>query len=153
MVKRISHSDSLCGVARPIDAIGDGWSLLIVRDAFDGVRRFGEFQKSLGLAKSILAARLRHLVAHGIMEVVPAADGERHQEYILTDKGRGLFPLLVALRQWGEDFFFQPGESHVRLVDKQTGEPVGKLELRSSDGRVLRASDTVVQTPGNLSDE
>jgi DNA-binding HxlR family transcriptional regulator len=148
MVKRTSHGESLCGVARPLDAIGDGWSLLIVRDALDGVRRFGEFQKSLGLAKSILAARLRHLVAHGILEVVPAADGERYQEYALTEKGRGLFPLLVALRQWGEDYFFQPGEPHAQLVDKQTGQPVRKLEPRASDGRALKAGDTIVRGTG-----
>lgn len=145
MVKRTSHEDSLCGVARPLDAIGDGWSLLIVRDAFDGLRRFGEFQKSLGLAKNILAARLRHLVAHGIMEAVPASDGSSYQEYVLTKKGRGLFPLLVALRQWGEDFFFAPGEPHVRLVDRKTGEPVTKLGPHAQDGRPLRPEDTVVQ--------
>jgi DNA-binding HxlR family transcriptional regulator len=110
MVKRITHEDSACGVARPLDAIGDGWSLLIVRDAFGGLRRFGEFQKSLGLAKNILAARLKHLVAYGIMDAVPASDGSAYQEYVLTEKGRGLFPLLVALRQWGEDYFFEPGE-------------------------------------------
>jgi len=69
MAKRVSHRDSMCGVARPLDAIGDWWSLLIVRDAFDGLRRFGEFQKSLGLAKNILSARLRNpreiVVLHG----------------------------------------------------------------------------------------
>jgi DNA-binding HxlR family transcriptional regulator len=147
VVKRTSHEDSLCGVARPLDAIGDGWSLLIVRDAFDGLRRFGEFQKSLGLAKNILAARLRHLVAHGIMDTLPASDGSAYQEYVLTEKGRGLFPLLVALRQWGDDFFFAPREPHVRLVDKKAGAAVQKLEIRAQDGRVLKPEDTVVQFP------
>src|ERR1700758_5083145 len=113
MVKRISHKDVPCGVARPLDAIGDGWSLLIVRDAFDGLQRFGEFQKSLGLAKNILAARLRSLVEHGILETPSSAEGG----YVLTAKGRGLFPVLVALRQWGEEFFFAPGEPHVVLVE------------------------------------
>lgn len=145
MVKRTSHKDSLCGVARPLDAIGDWWSLLIVRDAFDGLRRFGEFQKNLGLAKNILSVRLRNLVAHGILDTVPAADGSAYQEYVLTEKGRGLFTLLVALRQWGEEFFFEPDETHVQLVDKQTGLPVQKLELRSHDGRVLEPEDTIVQ--------
>lgn len=149
MVKRTSHKDSLCGVARPLDAIGDWWSLLIVRDAFDGLRRFGEFQRNLGLAKNILAVRLRNLVAHGIMEVIPAGDGSAYQEYVLTEKGRGLFPLLVALRQWGEDFFFEAGEAHVSLVDKKAGLPVRKLELRSQDGRVLKPEDTTVLLPLN----
>ncbi|BDU22443.1 helix-turn-helix domain-containing protein [Dyella sp. GSA-30] len=146
MVKRTTHNESLCGVARPLDAIGDGWSLLIVRDAFDGMRRFGEFQRSLGLAKNILAARLRHLVAYDIMETVPASDGSAYQEYILTEKGRALFPLLVALRQWGEDFFFEPGEAHVVLMDAK-GRPVPKLLPRSQDGHVLGSEDTVVRLP------
>ncbi|QEN85423.1 helix-turn-helix transcriptional regulator [Labrys sp. KNU-23] len=147
MAKRISHQDSLCGVARPLDAIGDWWSLLIVRDAFDGLRRFGEFQKNLGLAKNILSARLRNLVSHGIMDLVPASDGSPHHEYILTEKGRGLFLVLVALRQWGEDFFFEPDEAHVLLVDKKTALPVRRLELRAQDGRVLGAQDTLVRSP------
>ncbi|MBB6241448.1 helix-turn-helix domain-containing protein [Rhodanobacter sp. MP1X3] len=143
MVKRTSHSSASCPIARPLDAIGDWWSLLIVRDAFDGLRRFGEFQKNLGLAKNILSARLRNLVAHGILDVVPASDGSAHHEYVLTEKGRGLFPLLVALRQWGEDFFFEPDEAHVLLVDKKHGLPVRRLELRAQNGRVLKPDDTV----------
>lgn len=91
MVKRTSHKQASCPVARPLDVIGDGWSMLIVRDAFEGLTRFGEFQKSLGLAKNILAARLRNLVEHGVMVAVPAESGS-HQEYRLTDKGRALFP-------------------------------------------------------------
>jgi DNA-binding HxlR family transcriptional regulator len=147
MAKRISHKDSMCGVARPLDAIGDWWSLLIVRDAFDGLRRFGEFQKSLGLAKNILSARLRNLVAHGILDTIPASDGGPYQEYVLTQKGQGLFPLLVALRQWGEDFFFEPNEPHVTLVDRATKLPVRRLELRAQDGRMLMAEDTVIVVP------
>lgn len=147
MVKRISHQDSLCGVARPLDAIGDGWSLLIVRDAFDGLRRFGEFQKNLGLAKNILSARLRSLVAHGVLDVAAASDGGSYQEYVLTDKGRALFPLLVAIRQWGEAFFFEPGEPHVSLVDRKTGAPVPRLTLLAQDGRHLQPDDTVVRMP------
>lgn len=144
MVKRTSHRKAGCPVARPLDAIGDWWSLLIIRDAFDGLRRFGEFQRNLGLAKNILSARLRNLVEHDILDTVPASDGSAYQEYVLTEKGRGLFPLLVALRQWGEDYFFEPGESHVLLVDRKHGLPVRRLELRAQDGRVLGPEDTVV---------
>jgi DNA-binding HxlR family transcriptional regulator len=144
MVKRTSHKRASCPVARPLDAIGDWWSLLIIRDAFDGLRRFGEFRDSLGVAKNILATRLRNLVGHGILEMVPASDGSAYQEYVLTEKGRGLFPVLVALRQWGEAFFFDSDEKHVRLVDRKTGEPVQALELRSRDGRLLQPEDTMV---------
>lgn len=146
-MKRTAFAKAECPVARALDAIGDWWSLLIVRDAFDGLRRFGEFQKSLGLAKNILSARLRNLMAHGIMETVPASDGSPYQEYVLTEKGRGLFPLLVALRQWGEDFFFEPDEAHVLLVDRKNGLPVRRLELRAQDGRIVGAEDTMVRLP------
>jgi DNA-binding HxlR family transcriptional regulator len=148
MVRRTSHHDVPCGVARPLDAIGDGWSLLIVRDCFGGLTRFGEFQRSLGLAKNILAARLRNLLDHGILDTVPAADGGAHLEYRLTDKGRALFPLLVALRQWGEDYFFAPGEAHVRLVDRERGQPVRPLEVHARDGRLLAPDDTMVDWNG-----
>jgi hypothetical protein len=75
---------------------------------------------------------------------VPAADGGAHLEYRLTDKGRALFPLLVALRQWGEDYFFAPGEAHVRLVDRERGQPVRPLEVHARDGRLLAPDDTMV---------
>ncbi|MBA2743259.1 MAG: helix-turn-helix transcriptional regulator [Chthoniobacterales bacterium] len=145
MVKRTSHRQARCPVARPLDAIGDWWSLLIVRDAFDGLRRFGEFQRNLGLAKNILSARLRNLVEHGILDTVPATDGSAYHEYMLTAKGRGLFPVLVALRQWGEDFCFSPEEAHVLLVDRKLGLPVRRVEVRSQDGRPLGPTDTVVK--------
>ncbi|MDN7177166.1 helix-turn-helix transcriptional regulator [Caballeronia sp. SEWSISQ10-4 2] len=148
MVKRTSHKEAPCAIARPLDAIGDWWSLLIIRDVFDGLHRFGEFQKSLGLAKNILTTRLRNLVEHGILETVPASDGSAYQQYVLTEKGNGLFPLLVALRQWGEDYFFEPHESHVRLVDRKQGRLVKRLELRSQDGRLLGPADTLVKPAG-----
>ncbi|MEU7576660.1 helix-turn-helix domain-containing protein [Streptomyces sp. NPDC041068] len=144
MVKRTRFDDSDCPVARSVDAIGDWWSLLIVRDAFDGSRRFGEFQRSLGVAKNILSARLRALVAGGILETVPAAGGGAHNEYVLTDKGRDLFPVIVALRQWGEARFFAPGEPHSELTDRRDGRPLRPLRVYAQDGRPLTPDETVV---------
>ncbi len=141
MVKRTRLQDAECPVARSLDAIGDWWSLLIVRDAFDGIRRFGEFQRNLGMAKNMLAARLKTLVEHGVLEVMPASDGSAYQEYVLTHKGKGLFPLIIGLRQWGEAFFYEEGEAHSRLVDRQTRQPLQALELRSADGRLLGPDD------------
>ncbi|WP_440981526.1 winged helix-turn-helix transcriptional regulator, partial [Shinella sumterensis] len=109
MVKRVSLWDSGCPVARSLDAIGDWWSLLIIRDAFDGKRRFGEFQQGLGISRGVLATRLRDLVTRGIFETAPASDGTAYREYVLTAKGQGLFPVIVALRQWGEEFLFGLG--------------------------------------------
>src|ERR1700720_192583 len=97
-----SFKANLCPVARSLDTIGEWWSLLIVRDALTGTRRFSDFQKSLGLAKNVLSTRLKKLVACGILEQVPASDGSAYREYALTPKGRELFPVIVALRQWGE---------------------------------------------------
>jgi DNA-binding HxlR family transcriptional regulator len=143
MAKRTSMEGAECPVARSVEAIGDGWSLLIVRDAFDGIRRFGEFQRNLGMAKNILSARLRMLVANGILDLVPASDGTAYQEYVLTEKGKRLFPLIIGLRQWGEAFFFEEGEAHSRLVDRESGRPLQTLEPRAEDGRLLGPEDCV----------
>src|ERR1700685_4051747 len=110
MVKRTSFEAAECPIARSLDAIGDWWSLLIIRDAFLGLRRFSEFQKNIGLAKNILTVRLRAVVDHGILKTAPASDGSAYQEYVLTPKGRAVFPVLVALRQWSEEFSASPDE-------------------------------------------
>ncbi|RWX81414.1 transcriptional regulator [Neorhizobium lilium] len=145
MVKRVSLWDAGCPVARVLDVIGDWWSLLIIRDAFDGVRRFSEFQAGLGIAKGMLAARLRDLTERGILEMAPASDGSAYREYVLTEKGRGLFLVIVALRQWGEDHLYRPDEPKSSLVDTETGIPVAHLELRAQDGRPLDWTETQVK--------
>jgi DNA-binding HxlR family transcriptional regulator len=145
MVKRTSFEDDDCPIARSLDAIGDWWSMLIVREALFGSRRFGEFQKNLGLAKNILTTRLRTLVDQDILTMAPASDGSAYQEYLLTPKGRGVFPILVALRQWSEEFDDHPEDIATLLVDKEKGRPVRKLELYSQDGRLLSAADTALK--------
>jgi DNA-binding HxlR family transcriptional regulator len=142
MVKRTSFEDAECPVARSLDALGDWWSLLIIRDAFLGIRRFSEFQKNLGCAKNILAVRLRALVERGILTTAPASDGSAYQEYLLTPKGRGVFPVLVALRQWSEEFSDEISGFATLLVDRGNGRPVRKLELHADDGRLLHVEDT-----------
>jgi DNA-binding HxlR family transcriptional regulator len=144
-MKRTSFEAAECPVARSLDVIGDWWSLLIIRDAFLGKRRFGEFPKSLGAAKNILTTRLRALVDDGILTTVPAADGSAYHDYVLTPKGRGVFPVLVALRQWSEEFDDAPEEIATILVDREKGRPVRKLELRSQDGRLLGGGDTMLK--------
>src|SRR5215204_249682 len=145
MVKRTSLEGADCPVARSLDAIGDWWSLLIIRDALLGARRFGEFQKNLGLAKNILTVRLRAMVDQGILKMAPASDGSAYQEYVLTPKGRGVFPILVALRQWSEEFDERPEEIATILVDREKGKPVRKLALYSQDGRLLSPGDTALK--------
>lgn len=145
MARQKSLADSPCPVARATDIVGDRWALLIVRDAFDGVRRFGDFRASLGVASNILSDRLKMLVDAGVFDVVPASDGTAYQEYVLTKKGDGLFPVIVMLRQWGEANLFARGERHSVLVDRGTGRAIRKLALRHDDGRPVKAADTVVR--------
>lgn len=145
MVKRTSFEGDACPIARALEATGDWWSLLIIREALFGLRRFGEFQNKLGMAKNILSVRLRALVEHGILATAPASDGSAYQEYVLTPKGRGTFPILVALRQWSEEFDDAPEEIATILVDREKGRPVKKLEMRAEDGRLLSPADTMVK--------
>ncbi|EFE95903.1 winged helix-turn-helix transcriptional regulator [Serratia odorifera] len=142
-MKRKSLEHAPCPVARALDVIGDWWSLLIIRDAFDGVSRFNEFQKNLGMAKNILSLRLRTLVAHGILEIVPAADGA-YQQYLLTEKGRALFPIVVALRQWGEDYLFAANEPHSLLVESDSGQRIPRMTPSGSQGQTLTPLNTRV---------
>src|SRR6202035_2120873 len=140
-----SFRANLCPVARSLDTIGEWWSLLIVRDALSGIRRFSDFQKNLGLAKNVLSARLKKLVACGIMEQVPASDGSAYQEYALTQKGRDLFPVIVALRQWGEGYLFSRGEKRLQVLDKRTGKPF-RVQVHNAKGEILTPNDLELVT-------
>ena len=144
MAKRKSMKADSCPVARALDIIGERWCLLVVRDAFDGARRFGDFQRRLGVARNILADRLRVLVDAGVLAVQPAADGTAYQEYVLTERGESLFPVIVALRQWGERELFGAGEPHSQLLERQGGQALAPMLPRAADGRVLAPADTVV---------
>jgi DNA-binding HxlR family transcriptional regulator len=141
MVEDASPHSSECPVARTLEAIGDRWSLMIIRDAFDDIRRFSEFQKSLGVAKNILASRLKTLVEVGVFDVRPASDGSAYKEYVLTEKGREIFPVVVSLRQWGERFLFKPQETRSVLMDNESGQPLMPIDVRSSNGQKLGPFD------------
>lgn len=145
MAKRTSLREATCPIARSMEAIGDCWSMLIIRDAMMGKRRFGEFQKILGIAKNILTLRLRALVDGGVLAVTPSPDGGAYQDYVLTDKGRAVFPIMVALREWAEDYAFKPGEETNIMVDRETGQRIGRLQLHAADGRLLHFGDTTIQ--------
>ncbi|MBH3312887.1 helix-turn-helix transcriptional regulator, partial [Pseudomonas mosselii] len=107
----LDENNQQCPVARALEVIGDRWALLILRDAFDGLRRFSELQKNLGLAKNILASRLKLLVEAELLVQQPASDGSAYKEYVLTERGRSVFPIVIGLRQWGERYLFTAGES------------------------------------------
>ena len=137
-----------CPVGRTVDVVGDRWSLLIVRDIFDGITRFGALQKSLGLSRNILTERLRTLVSDEVLETRPASDGTAYREYALTEKGNDLFAVVVALRQWGERHLFADGEPHSRLLGVDDDRPIREVELRDARGRVVTHRDAYVQKVG-----
>ncbi|UST61011.1 helix-turn-helix transcriptional regulator [Pseudomonas moraviensis] len=141
MARQQLLAQSECPVARTLEAIGDRWVLMIIRDAFDDVRRFSEFQKRLGLAKNILTVKLKMLVELGVFEVQPASDGSAYKEYVLTDMGRAVFPIVISMRQWGERYLFRKGESYSVLLDNEESAPVETIAVRSRAGKVLTPAD------------
>ncbi|MFW9265852.1 helix-turn-helix transcriptional regulator [Pseudomonas sp. D2-30] len=141
MSENTPSPNSECPVARTLEIIGDRWSLMIIRDAFDGIRRFSEFQKSLGVAKNILASRLKGLVQVGVLRVQPASDASAYKEYVLTEKGQEIFPIVISLRQWGERFLFAEHETRSVLLDNASGEPLMPIEVRALSGQKLQPGD------------
>ncbi|MCF5233507.1 MULTISPECIES: winged helix-turn-helix transcriptional regulator [unclassified Pseudomonas] len=142
-MKRKCLEGDCCPVARALDVVGDWWTLLIIRDAYAGVTRFGDFQKRLGVAKNILATRLKDMVEQGLLQT---SEVGARSEYQLTDKGRALMPVLVTLAQWGETFT-QPADGSTHLLDARLLKPLRKVEIVSEDGRVLGLEDIITQMP------
>lgn len=143
-MRRTSFSDMSCSIARCLEQIGDWWTLLIVREAFFGTRRFGEFQARLGIAPNVLTARLQALVQHDILQATAESGNGRVLAYRLTDKGRDLFPIIVALMQWGDRHAPAPEGPPVQVVDREQGLPIVEMQVQSADGRPLQARDVRV---------
>jgi DNA-binding HxlR family transcriptional regulator len=133
-------------MARTLDTIGDWWSLLIIRDAMVGVRRFSDFQEHLGLAGNILSARLKKLVACGIMKQVAAENGSAYRDYVLTKKGETLLPVVIALRQWGEKNLFERGEPRLEVVDARHHKPLAKIQVHDVMGHAINTRDLKLVT-------
>jgi DNA-binding HxlR family transcriptional regulator len=127
-----------CSIARALEQVGEWWSLLIVRECALGTTRFDEFQRRLGIARNVLTARLNSLVENGVLEKVLAEGSERRNEYRLTKKGEALYPALIALMQWGDEWCGQ--EVPIRLVEHASGEPVEPVSLRVGE-RILGLRD------------
>lgn len=133
-----------CPVAQMLNVVGDRWTLLILRDAFYGATRFSEFERRSGIAKNILSARLASLIREGLMQQTQIGKTGSRVAYGLTDKGRSLLPVLVAMFQWGQDHLFADGTAPVRIVEKTTGKDVAPLSLTSRSGRPLGQDDIAV---------
>jgi DNA-binding HxlR family transcriptional regulator len=135
-----SFADMNCSIAQALEVVGEWWTMLIVRDCFLGVRRFDDFQERLGISRNILTGRLEHLVLHGVLRKVPYRDRPRRFEYRLTEKGRDLWLVVVALRQWGDRWEAEYGPpvviEHVACRHRTTAVPTcsscgAHLEARS----------------------
>jgi DNA-binding HxlR family transcriptional regulator len=129
-----------CSIAAALEAVGERWSFLILRGAFNGLHHFEEFQTTLGIARNILSNRLVRLVENEILERVPDPSDRRKVSYRLTEKGQDLLPVLLSLRQWGERWLSGRPSNPV-LVDRYSRQPIAAMAVRSSDGRVLNLDE------------
>lgn len=119
-----------CSMARALEVVGERWTLLILRDAFLGLTRYDRFARKLGIAPNVLAKRLERLVAAGVMERRPYQEGPVRHEYLLTERGRELFPAVVALLRWG-DAHLAPAGPPARMIHEGCG---GEITARARCG-------------------
>jgi DNA-binding HxlR family transcriptional regulator len=145
-MRRASFDDMACSVAQSLEIIGEWWTPLILRDAFLGTKRFGDFQESLGIARNILSTRLDALVEHGVMKKVPYQDRPVRYDYKLTEKGRDLWLVVAALREWGDRWEAPDGPpvliehrtcghvTHIVPTCSACGEALSPFDLRARRG-------------------
>jgi len=148
-MKWLEMSTENCTVQRTLDLVGEKWTLLILRDAFNGVRRFDDFRRHVGPSEAVLAGRLRKLVEAGILATVPYQErGSRtRNEYRLTGKGRDLWPVLVALRQWGESYVADPEGPVLEVRHRECDAPVHVVVECSCEHVALTPTEVTVR-PG-----
>ncbi|WP_239346847.1 MULTISPECIES: helix-turn-helix domain-containing protein [unclassified Frankia] len=142
MPARIRLEDRECPLSRAAGIVGEWWTVLLLHDAFDGYTRFDQFQANLGISTSMLTARLKTLVADGLLERRPYQTSPARYEYVLTDLGRSLRPVLVALAAWGNSRLDAEQRSMV-LVDAQTGEEADPIMVDRTTGRRVDGEDFV----------
>jgi DNA-binding HxlR family transcriptional regulator len=133
-----------CSMARAMAVVGDRWSILILREAFYGVKRFDEFEYYVGIAPNILSNRLKKLVDAGVMMRVALPEHAGRHEYVLTEKGRDFFPAYLALKKWGDDWLSEPAGPQVVFRERQAGRAVQYPQLRVASGEPLRLEDVEV---------
>ncbi|HLG88403.1 MAG TPA: helix-turn-helix domain-containing protein [Alphaproteobacteria bacterium] len=146
-----SFGNLQCPIARSLERVGEWWSILILRDAFMGLKRFDEFQRNLDIAPNMLTRRLRGLVDSGLLEKRRYSEKPPRYEYVLTERGRDFRPVLWALLAWGNRHFAPEGPSVV-LVDRKTGAPAEPMLVDKLSGRPLTPPDFVT-APGPAADE
>lgn len=141
------YPGQICSIAKALEVVGERWTLLIVRDVMNGNRRFGELQRSLGIARNVLAARLQRLVDEDMLERRLYQESPERHEYFLTEKGLDLWPALIALLAWGDRHSPEPDGPPMLIVHKQCGGAVNDRGICENCGEVLSARDARA-TPG-----
>jgi DNA-binding HxlR family transcriptional regulator len=149
-MERKSFSDMHCSLAQCLEVVGEWWTLLIVRDAFFGVSRFDEFQERLGISRNVLGQRLARLVEAGVLTKVPYSEHPPRFDYRLTDKGKDLWPVVTAMRQWGDKYAAPDGQP-LQLIHKQCGQVSEPELVCSACGEAIGPQDVkAVPGPGDL---
>jgi DNA-binding HxlR family transcriptional regulator len=137
-------ANAQCSMARAMAVVGDRWSILILREAYYGTKRFDEFEYYIGVAPNILSSRLKRLVDAGIMRREPLPGHSTRYEYILAEKGRDFFPAYLALKKWGDDWLAEPEGPQVVFRDRETGREIAYPKLLATSGKPLRLEDIEV---------
>jgi DNA-binding HxlR family transcriptional regulator len=145
----LEYDPTKCNIAAALSIVGERWTFLVLREAFNGVRRFDDMQRRTGAPRQVLSNRLSRLVDEGLLRKVPYRDpGQRpRNEYRLTEKGLDLFPVIVALLTWGDKYASEPAGPPVVLTHRDCGAPAG-LELTCTEGHVLDSARDVTPKPG-----
>lgn len=146
-MKHKSFEDMNCSLAQTLEIIGERWTLLILRDAFFGIRRFDQFQSNLGIARNILTTRLKKLVEQGILHKTKA-EGDSRFEYRLSEKGLDLQPILLAITHWGDKYIPHPNGDRLIFVERETRQPIQKMAVHAADGRQLKPKE-IKAVPGS----
>jgi DNA-binding HxlR family transcriptional regulator len=140
-MRGVALSDLHCSVARTLDVIGERWTMLVLRDAFNGVRRFEGFSRSLPIARNVLTARLRTLVDHGVLERTRYQERPPRYEYRLTERGRDLYPVLVGMLQWGDRYLAGADGPPVDLRHRDCGAPLEAVVVCAGCGKPVTSRD------------
>jgi DNA-binding HxlR family transcriptional regulator len=145
----LDYDTENCTIGAALAIVGEKWTFLVLREAFNGVRRFDDIRRRIAAPRQVLSDRLGHLVDEGLLRKVPYREpGQRSRsEYRLTEKGLALFPLIVALLEWGNSYAASPGGPLVELRHRDCGAPV-QLELRCTDGHPVPSAREVTPVPG-----
>jgi DNA-binding HxlR family transcriptional regulator len=153
-MRKASFADMHCSIAQSLEVVGEWWTLLILRDAFLGVRRFEDFVERLGISRNVLTIRLDSLVAAGILERRPYDEGRGRYDYLLTDKGRALWPVMTALRQWGDEWIYGDGNEPLLIEHRSCGRITTGQMTCSACGEALDVrSVRALPGPGGTTDE